>query len=98
MLCGGFSNVRDAEDDDQEVLNHVKEEIKQQVGGEGKNIRALKVATQVVAGINYLMKVKYDDKYVHVKIAKPLPHTGQNPFILAIADQASEDSPLVAFE
>jgi len=34
---------------------------------------------QVVAGINYLVKVQVGDAdYVHVKIFKPLPHTG-NP-------------------
>ncbi|RYG66837.1 hypothetical protein EON64_08830 [archaeon] len=98
MRCGGFGEARDATDEDQSVLEHVKQEIQNRLGRSYSNIRAVKVTTQVVAGVNYLMKLQCDSDFVHAKIAKPLPHTGQNPFLLALADGHSADSALEYIE
>jgi len=98
-MVGGFNNVADASQEHQDILLSVKPEIEQRLGHEVSKLEALKVTTQVVAGVNYLIKAKVDDSYVHVKIAKPLPHTGRPPFVLALhhAD-LNADSPLVPFE
>jgi hypothetical protein len=96
MLCGGFSKARDATDEDQAVLEDVRTAITSRLGRSVTQMRALKVSTQVVAGVNYLMKLQCDDAVVHVKISKPLPHTGQNPFLMALDTGAhlDADSPL----
>lgn len=100
MLAGGFKNVEDAAPEHQEILLSVKPELEEKLSKTFGNLLALKVTTQVVAGVNYLMKVKADESFVHVKIAKPLPHTGRPPFILAVDSNPSlnADSPLVPIE
>lgn len=101
MLAGGFGGVRDADVEDQQVLTSVVEELRSAHGLAHDDFRAVKVATQVVAGVNYLMKVVCGEgKVVHVKIAKPLPHTQRPPFVLAVnTDPAlTEETPLAPFE
>lgn len=45
------------------------------------------VKTQVVAGLNYLFEVQIgDEEVVHVKIHKPLPHTGQPPVLMTVTE------------
>lgn len=96
MRCGGFGDARDATDEDQEVLEHVKQEVQSRLGRNFQKMHALKVTTQVVAGVNYLMKVSCDGDIVHVKICKPLPHTNQHPFLMTLdhGPHVTGDSPL----
>jgi hypothetical protein len=99
MMCGGFTHGREATEEDQEILRSVKSEIERSLSTSVSHLHAHHVMTQVVAGVNYLMKVKADDKWVHVKIAKPLPHTGQPPFVMAVKhENVHESSPLEPFE
>jgi hypothetical protein len=56
---------------------------------------AVSFQTQVVAGLNYLFKVKCDDKVIHVKVCKPLPHTNKPPFVMAVDENQTMESPLV---
>lgn len=95
-LCGGFGNEREATNDEQEILNSVKGEVESHLDGRKFTVfLALKYTTQVVAGVNYLMKIKADDQILHVKIAKPLPHTNLPPYVMAVkADGITHDSPL----
>lgn len=100
-MPGGFGHVREATADDQDVLLSVVEELRTAHGLSCDEYHAVKVSTQVVAGVNYLMKVRCgSDKYFHVKIAKPLPHTGRPNFVLAVNTDESltSESPLVPFE
>ena len=97
-MAGGFGNARDADNDDQTVLDSVKHEIEARLGRPVNKLSAVKVITQVVAGVNYLIKAVADDTIVHAKICKPLPHTGQSPFLLAFQHGLTLESPLVPFE
>jgi hypothetical protein len=52
--------------------------------------------SQVVAGVNYDIRIKVknqEDGYLHVKVFKPLPHTGLGPEIIQLAIQKTFDSP-----
>ena len=97
-MAGGFGNARDAESDDQVVLDSVKSEIETRLGRPIQKLTAVKVTTQVVAGVNYLIKATADDAVVHAKICKPLPHTGQSPFLLAFQHGHTLESPLLPIE
>ena len=45
--------------------------------------------------MNYIVKVKIgDEKYVHVKIFKPLPHTGEPPEVSDVIVDQTLESPL----
>ena len=37
---------------------------------------------QVVAGMKYKVKISIGDDFWHCDIIKPLPHTGQQPFVV----------------
>ncbi len=99
MMCGGFKpDARPATEEEQEILNSVKHAIEGHYKRTYADFRAVSFTTQVVAGVNYIMKVKADDEFLHVKIAKPLPHTGQPPFLLSVdPNHHTEDSPLGVF-
>ncbi len=99
MSVGGFGQIRAPDADEQLILESVKQEIEQHLSRTVTELRALQVKTQVVAGVNYLIKAKADNHTIHVKINKPLPHTGRNPFVLALRhENLSEESPLEYFE
>jgi hypothetical protein len=95
MRCGGFGKEKEATGEEQDILNSVKGEVEQLEGKVFTHFQALKYTTQVVAGVNYLMKVKADDKILHVKIGKPLPHTNLPPFVMGVKkDGITHESPL----
>jgi len=52
-----------------------------------------------VAGTNYIIKVRHEDSasVFLAKIAKPLPHTGRNPFLLSVKE-STIDGKLEYFE
>ena len=76
MMCGGFTELRDADDKCKEVANSVKDKVEEQLNQKFTVYEPIKFATQVVAGANYMIKIKVDDnKYIHIKVFVPLPHT-----------------------
>jgi cystatin-A/B len=77
MMCGGFGSAKQADETCTEVANSVKGKVENHLGLTFNTWEPVSYKTQVVAGTNYLVKVKVDDeKYVHVKVHKPLPHAG----------------------
>jgi hypothetical protein len=56
------------------------------------------VHVQVVAGTNYLVKANHGSEVVHLRIHKPLPHTGLPPILAGIERNKAVDSALVPFE
>jgi cystatin-A/B len=99
MMCGGFKpEARAATEEEQEILNTVKPAVEGHFNRTFADFRAVSFTTQVVAGTNYIMKVKADEEFLHIKIAKPLPHTGEAPFLLAVdPNHHDENSPLSVF-
>ena len=104
QICGGFGNVNivdSANETEKETLAQLLAAIKPDLiakGYDGESIKPLSYSTQVVAGVNYLIKLQSSDKYIHIKVCKPLPHTNQQPFLLAIDANKSLESPLLPFE
>lgn len=95
MMAGGFGETKEATEAEQEILNIVKTDVEQKLGkGPFAEFKAIVFQTQVVAGVNYLFKVKCDDEFIHVKVCKPLPHTNQPPFVMAVEGSHSLDSTL----
>ena len=48
--------------------------------------------TQVVAGLNYQLKIHVgDNQYIHAKVYKPLPHTGNPPSVSAHSTNCTAD-------
>ncbi|NXG01134.1 CYTX protein, partial [Sakesphorus luctuosus] len=54
--------------------------------------------TQVVAGINYFIKVEVSKTdYVHLKVFKSLPHENQDPSLVSFQTGKTKDDPLTYF-
>ena len=76
MRCGGFGKVKEVDASIQAILDGVKASVDQSLGHSPSTFTAISYASQVVAGTNYIIKVDTGaDKYIHVKVHKPLPHT-----------------------
>ena len=76
-MCGGFGQPMDASGDVQNIANEMKQQTEQKLGATFTQFEAVKFKTQVVAGTNYLIKVKVGpEQYVHIKVWKKLPCYG----------------------
>ena len=74
MLCGGFGNAKDADDNVKALALEMKPKVESALGAKYDTFEAVKFTTQVVAGTNYKIKVKVGaDQYVHIKVFVPLP-------------------------
>ena len=77
MMCGGFTNAKDADDKVKAMALELKAQTEQKLGATYTEFEAVKYKTQVVAGTNYLIKVKVGpEQYVHIKVWEKLPCYG----------------------
>ena len=81
-MCGGFKEAEAANQEVVEVLAQVKAEVEAKENSSFQVFEAVTFTSQVVAGTNFLIKVKYDGGYMHVKVHRPLPHTNQGPSLM----------------
>merc|ERR1719428_2178967 len=98
-MCGGHSAPKDVEDTEdgnelKEIVAGLKSKVEEKLEKTFGTFTPIKYTTQVVAGIIYQVKVDVgDNKYVHAKIVKPLPHTGNPPELMeAQGDKAMDDA------
>lgn len=96
MKCGGFGKDKSPTSEEHELLNSLKSEIEEKLSKTfNDSFEIISFQTQVVAGLNYIFKVKCnEDEYIHVKVCKPLPHTQQKPFVMNVVTNVTKDSPI----
>ena len=76
-MCGGFTGAKNADDKVKAMALELKAQTEQKLGATFSEFEAVKYKTQVVAGTNYLIKVKVGpEKYVHIKVWEKLPCYG----------------------
>ncbi|XP_073474186.1 cystatin-B-like [Aquarana catesbeiana] len=98
QLCGGTSEPREPTEEDQAILDKVKEQYEKQSGTNPKEFKAILVSTQVVAGTNYFFKVETgEDTYIHVRVFVPLPGSEKGPTLLSFQADKKKDDELVYF-
>lgn len=78
-MCGGFGDNQQPTDEVHQLTAQFKTHTEQKVGQTFTSFKAVGFKSQVVAGTNYLIEVEADDKKVHIKVFKPLPHTNEPP-------------------
>tara|TARA_B100000401_G_C52793088_1_gene714462 strand:+ start:1560 stop:1841 length:282 start_codon:yes stop_codon:yes gene_type:complete len=79
MKCGGFSNT-EITDEHMNIINSKKDEIEKMLISRGRNgkieyFEVLELQQQVVAGMNYLFKIKLQkdgDEHIQVRIYQNL--------------------------
>ncbi|NXH73308.1 CYTB protein, partial [Hydrobates tethys] len=59
---------------------------------------AIVYRTQVVAGVNYFIKVQVSDAdYVHLRVFQSLPYENQGPSLVSFQTGKTRDDPLTYF-
>lgn len=75
MMCGGYSQQLDANDEVRQLVANHKAHAEERLNTTFNTFEAVNFETQVVAGTNYKINVKVDDgKTVRLVIFKNLPH------------------------
>ncbi|XP_073459967.1 leukocyte cysteine proteinase inhibitor 1-like [Aquarana catesbeiana] len=92
-LVGGISKPREPTEEDQAILDKVKEQYEKQPGMNPGEFKAILVSTQVVAGTNYFFKVDTgEDTYIQVRVFVPLPGSDEGSTLVSFqADKTKED-------
>ena len=94
MIAGGFQNERPADENVQNVINQVRHHVEQQIGNVGE-FKAVTYISQVVAGMNYKVKVLLQgNDYIHLHIYVPLPYTQQPPTLNSIQERKGLNDPI----
>ena len=92
---GGFTEGRALQQDEVTIIQNQKQAVEQRVNKTYSKFEPKSVKSQVVAGINYMFKVEVDNgEFIHVKVYKPLPHTGQPPEVSEVTEGQTADSDL----
>ena len=87
VMVGGPSEERDANDEVKKLVNDLKAKVEEKRNEKFTTFEAAKFTTQVVAGVMYKIKVKVgDDKYLHLRVLKQLPHKGGNFVLRTVED------------
>ncbi|NWR85432.1 CYTX protein, partial [Furnarius figulus] len=59
---------------------------------------AIVYKTQMVAGINYFIKVQVSNtEYVHIRVFQSLPHENEGPSLVSFQTGKTRDDPLTYF-
>ncbi|NXO59707.1 CYTA protein, partial [Aramus guarauna] len=98
MMPGGLSETKPATPEVQHIVNEVKSQFESKENRTYGIFEAIAYKTQVVAGINYFVKVQVSDvNYVHLKVFQRLPHENQGPSLVGFQTGKTRDDPLTYF-
>ena len=97
-MCGGIGEDKVADEDAQSILDESRDQIVRELGAEPAELKAVRYATQTVAGFNYFIKAHLGNKqFIHVRIYKALPCNGGAATVQAIQKEKSEHEPVIIF-
>ncbi|NWJ02202.1 CYTA protein, partial [Crypturellus undulatus] len=79
-------------------LSQVKPQFESWVNEKYGIFQAIVYRTQVVAGINYFIKVQVSDSiYAHLRVFQSLPSENQGPSLVSYETGKTRDDPLTYF-
>ncbi|XP_040195074.1 cystatin-B-like [Rana temporaria] len=95
---GGVGVPTEPTEEDQSILDQVKEQYKAQSGTNPGKFKAILVRTQSVAGTNYFFKVDTgEDTYIHARVFVPLPGSEEGPTLSSFQANKTKDDELEYF-
>ncbi|KAF1386319.1 hypothetical protein PFLUV_G00093440 [Perca fluviatilis] len=96
-MLGAYGPVRVANKETQEICDQVKNQVEEITGANYLEYKAVESRFQVVAGINYLIKLHVGgDDYIHLEIFQEL-RNGRKNLLTNVQDHQTKVSPLVPF-
>jgi len=79
-MCGGVGSAKPVTDDVRSLCETLKSDLESRSGRTFSIFNPVEVASQVVAGTNYFVKIDVGEgEYVHVRIFQPLACNGTEP-------------------
>ncbi|KAK1139557.1 cystatin-B-like [Acipenser oxyrinchus oxyrinchus] len=97
-IPGGFTETRLATKEEQQICNAVKKKAEELAGKNFDVFTATEFRNQIVAGINYFIKVHVGvEEYVHLLVFQSLPYEGKPPVLIRIQTSKNQDEELVPF-
>ncbi|KAL2805009.1 cystatin-A [Daubentonia madagascariensis] len=98
MIPGGLTDAKPATPEIQEIANKVKSQLEEKTNETYEEFEAIEYKTQVVAGINYYIKVQVDgNHYVHIKVFQSLPGQNQDLVLSGYQTDKSKEDELTGF-
>ncbi|KAK2502512.1 hypothetical protein MC885_013597 [Smutsia gigantea] len=98
MMPGGLTDAKPATPEIQEIANKVKPQLESETNRTYEEFKAVEFKTQVVAGINYYIKVQVGaNSYIHIKVFKSLPGEHQTLTLAGYQVGKSKDDELTGF-
>ncbi|XP_063160572.1 cystatin-B-like [Candoia aspera] len=100
MNCGGLSTPKPATPEVQGIANQVKGELEKAANKRFFIYRAILFCEQLVAGMNYFVKMQCGDKpkdYVHLRIFEALPVYGGKIELSSFQLDKTKDDPIIYF-
>ncbi|XP_006215810.1 cystatin-A [Vicugna pacos] len=98
MMPGGLTEAKPATPEIQEIANSVKSQLEEKTNEAYEEFEAVEYKTQVVAGVNYYIKVRVgENKYIHLKIFKSLPQQNQSLTLTGYQTDKNKDDELTGF-
>ena len=95
MMCGGFGGPQHADNDIKELVKSIKPKVEAKANATYNVFEAETFIAQVVAGTNFVVKVKVGDgQYIHVKFFRPLPNNGTECDVTEVLTGKSLNDPL----
>ncbi|XP_072469923.1 cystatin-A-like [Notamacropus eugenii] len=78
VITGGLSETKPATPEIQKIVDEVKPQFEEKTKEKYDCFHAVTFRSQTVAGAMYYVKVHLgNDRYAHLKIYEPLPHTNE---------------------
>lgn len=98
-MCGGTSQLKQADKEVQQICDQIKEEAEKKAETKFPQFVAVSYKTQLVAGTNYFIKVDVGDgNFIHLRVYKTLPYAGSTLELSALKTGMKEDSALEYFQ
>ena len=92
MLCGGHSEARAIDAEERDMFVGLKEAVEAMGGQTYSEFEPVSCTSQVVAGTIFWVKARTNQDFVHFKVFRPLPHTGNPAEVQVVHTGQTEDA------
>ncbi|XP_053421308.1 cystatin-A-like [Nycticebus coucang] len=98
MIPGGLTEAKPATPEIQEIANKIKPQLEEKTNKNYEEFEAEEYKTQVVAGINYYIKIRVgENRYIHVKVFQSLPYQNQELTLSGYQTDKRKEDELTGF-